>query len=192
MITRGLVRLLAERRVAAAPAVEPWQPEIAQLRTPAQAAPPQIAELGLDLGMLFHLLRRRWHLALAVALVLTTVAALLIVRLPNQYEAESLVVLNLRQPKIAELASSTGTLLSRSQTDISVVETEMQVMRSARLLRKLVLRLDLLNDPAFNPSESGFRLTTWVRSLLAHVNGRAWPLRAGRRCPTVDRDPRPA
>ncbi len=129
-----------------------------------------MAEFGIDIASLFHLLRRRWHVAVLTTLVLTIAAGLVIMRLPNQYAAQALVVLNLRQPKIAELASSTGTLLSRGQTDISVVQTEMQVMQSGRLLRKLVLQLDLLNDPAFNAPADGPSLKDRIQSLLAKLH----------------------
>jgi uncharacterized protein involved in exopolysaccharide biosynthesis/Mrp family chromosome partitioning ATPase len=170
VIARWMSRLVAEEVVPAHAGDAPrWHAPPSPPPSPAAVAPGG-AEFGIDIAALFHLLRRRWHVAVLVTLVLTMIAAALIIRLPNQYTAQALVVLNLRLPKIAELASSTGTLLSRSQTDISVVETEMQVMRSARLLRKLVLQLDLLNDPSFTADPKGPSLATRIKALLARLH----------------------
>lgn len=168
MIGGRLARFLAARPMPETLAeLPPWPAPPAPAPGPVSA--PSVSEFGIDIASLFHLLRRRWHVAVLTTLVLTIAAGLVIMRLPNQYAAQALVVLNLRQPKIAELASSTGTLLSRGQTDISVVQTEMQVMQSGRLLRRLVLQLDLLNDPAFNPP-AGPSLKDRVQSLLAKLH----------------------
>ncbi|HET6468245.1 MAG TPA: polysaccharide biosynthesis tyrosine autokinase [Geminicoccaceae bacterium] len=137
---------------------------------------PARPDLGLDLVLLFYLLRRRLGLVIVLTLLLTMAAAALVSQLPSRYTADALLVLNVRQSRLAELQSPTDTLLSRSQSDASVVRTEMEVLTSAHLLEQVVHRLDLLNDPVFNPprDDDGMlaRVREAVAAALARMTGR--------------------
>lgn len=82
------------------------------------------------------------------------------------YRASAVVMLNNRQEQVLDIASVIGSLGSDS-TDIN---TEVEVLRSRRLLGAVVDQVDLMNDPEFNSSllpPSEFDLwKTKVKSVL--------------------------
>lgn len=68
------------------------------------------------------------------------------------YTAEALLRLENRQPKLAEMLSATGSLLSGGLSDTSVVRSEVEYLRSPQLVRQVIVSLGLLqrdhNDAA--------------------------------------------
>jgi uncharacterized protein involved in exopolysaccharide biosynthesis/Mrp family chromosome partitioning ATPase len=133
-----------------------------QLRpTPAvrmQPADPGPGSLGLDLVHAYHLLRRRLRLALLVALVVGAAAILAISQLPRRYTAETMLVLDPRRSKVDELMSGSETLLSRTQSDLSAIRTQTELLLSPDLLREVVRQLNLTQPPPGKPS----LLETWL------------------------------
>ncbi|MEY8120435.1 GumC family protein [Falsihalocynthiibacter sp. BN13B15] len=101
----------------------------------------------IDLGKLFRTVwRGKWWIAL------TTVLAVLIggykayvVSIPL-YTANSFVVLETRDEQITNIEG----VLSGMSGDYMSIFTEIEVLQSRELIKKLVERLDLLQDPNFN------------------------------------------
>lgn len=139
------------------------------------------------------MIRRRLRLVLAVAAVLTGVAALAISRLPDRYTAEAMVVLNARSSKVAELQSPTESLLSRTQADLSAVRTETEILRSEGLLRAVAERLDLARDSLFSPPDDGpgflAGLVGSARALLGGLERAAGRVPAAGGPPATAEDP---
>lgn len=63
------------------------------------------------------------------------------------YQATTVVTLNNREEQVVDLGGVIGGLGS----DVSAINTELQVLRSRSLMKKVVNELDLLQDPEFNP-----------------------------------------
>ena len=116
--------------------------------------------------------RRKWHL-IGIIVIVVGLVALLLAQLTPQYRATALVMLDTRKAKV----TNTTDVLSGLMTDVSAIQTEIEVLRSASLLGKVVDRLHLESDPEFGapvPSAiddlvSGIRasLAEWFPSNLA-------------------------
>lgn len=119
-------------------------------REPGLRAPPgpDHGELGLDLVQALRLVRRRWRLAALITVVGGSLSAGLIALLPATYRAEALLVLDPRRSKIGELQSSTEALLSRTQSDLSAIRTETELLTSPTVLREAASRLNLAETMA--------------------------------------------
>ncbi|SFR09539.1 GumC family protein [Poseidonocella sedimentorum] len=122
----------------------------------------------IDLGALFaRLWRGRFVLALAamVGFGLGGVYAYLLAE--PEYEATASVVLETRSEKVVDLDSVIGGL----SKDLPALNTEVEVLRSRRLLGQVVDALALTEDAEFNPTlaEPGLkaRLKSRVMSLIS-------------------------
>ncbi len=111
--------------------------------SPTQAPP----EDEIDLLAVFRTLWRG-----KIWVILSTLAALLIggyyafsVATPL-YNAKAVVMLENRQEQVVDIES----VMTGLSGDQAAVNTEVEVIRSRGLLEKLVLKLDLLDDPEFN------------------------------------------
>lgn len=112
--------------------------------------------------------RGRWLVILCsiVAVVIGGYYALA-VAVPKYVSSTSLA-LQLRSDSVVDIES----VLSGVSTDIASINTELEVIRSRGLLKKLVNELNLVNDPEFNsdlrtePKFSVNKLTDWVRPIL--------------------------
>lgn len=107
----------------------------------------------------FHLLaempkalwRARYWLAMAVFLG-GLIAAIISLGLERKYTAVSRVMIDTRSSAEAPLSSSVAGL----PVSAIVIESELEVMRSYDLVERVIDRLDLANDPEFQPSEPSF------------------------------------
>ncbi|WP_166418805.1 GumC family protein [Cochlodiniinecator piscidefendens] len=82
------------------------------------------------------------------------------------YSASTIVILESRQEQVLDLESVIGGLSG----DTSVINSEVEVLRSRNLMKQVVLALDLTNDPEFNTelrTPSGFQsFTSQLRTTL--------------------------
>ncbi len=84
--------------------------------------------------------RRKWHL-IGVSALVCALAAIVLLQLTPQYRATALVMLDTRKARV----TNTADVLSGLAVDVAAVQTEIEVLRSATLLGRVVdkLRLDL-------------------------------------------------
>lgn len=114
-------------------------------RTPARKAVDSGDEINL-LGLLFTLWNGKWLIALCLALAVAgSVTYLKYVATP-MFQATATVVLENRQEQVVDLQN----VMSGLSGDQATVNTEVEVIRSRGLARKLVSELSLLEDPEFN------------------------------------------
>jgi capsular exopolysaccharide synthesis family protein len=88
--------------------------------------------------------RRKWHLVGVTALV-CVLTMLFLLQLVPEYRASALVMLDTRKAKV----TNTTDVLSTGLLDIPAVQTEIEVIRSASLLGRVVEKLHLDVDPEF-------------------------------------------
>ncbi len=114
--------------------------------TPLQATTERRAFAGrADVRELLRLLsRRKWHLAGVTALV-CALTALVLIQLTPQYRATALVMIDSRKAKV----TNTSDVLSGITPDIAALLTEIEVLKSASLLGRVVDKLHLERDPEF-------------------------------------------
>jgi exopolysaccharide transport family protein len=126
----------------------PAAPEAAaaSLRPEAESWLPQAAANALDLRRWALVFLRRWRLLLAVALTIFVATAIVTMRATPMYTAQASVALDMRKENI----SGNQQVLSDLPTDSSVVDTEVEVLKSRQVAEEVVRALDLDHDPEFN------------------------------------------
>jgi exopolysaccharide transport family protein len=102
---------------------------------------------GIDVDRLQAVFQRRLRLMIAVAIVVFSVVALLTLEATPKYTAKAEVMLDRHQQKVVDAQE----VLSGLPPDSNAVDTEVQVIRSHALARRVVDALNLQTDPDFNP-----------------------------------------
>jgi len=123
----------------------------------------------IDLRMVGVIFRRRLTVFLIVAAIVFALAVLYSFSQPNQYTATSNVLLDRQKFEVTEVSS----VLSDLPEDSASVDTEVQVLRSPALVRRVVEALDLTKDPELNGELGGESWGDWLRNLVVE------PLDAG-------------
>jgi polysaccharide biosynthesis transport protein len=94
--------------------------------------------------------RRKWHLVGVTALV-CVLTGLLLLQLVPEYRASTLVMLDSRKAKV----TNTTDVLTTGLFDLSAIQTEIEIIRSANLLARVVDKLHLDLDPEFGAARPG-------------------------------------
>lgn len=100
-----------------------------------------------DLRRLANMFRRRMRLFGAVALVVFVAVVLVTLTATPMYTATANVMLDTRQEQVVNVEA----VLSGLPADSSVVDTEVEILKSRRLAERVVNALQLDKDPEFNP-----------------------------------------
>ncbi len=106
--------------------------------------------------------RKRIWLILGIMVVITTLAAFYMARQPDVYEAKANVQVDLEasNPVLGSIKSNSFILNAPSQ-DPGYFNTQLQILSSQNLLRRVVKTLDLANNRAFLNPQSVQDRSTW-------------------------------
>jgi len=118
----------------------------------------------LNLGKLTMLLR--WHARLigAVAASILLVALLVLLIIPPKYKAVTIVLVDPRQPRV----TASETVLSGIGADAAAVESQVELIQSSAIAKRVIAKLALSTDPEL--SQPGF--TDVLRGAAAYLTGR--------------------
>jgi len=116
----------------------------------------------IDLRRLMTTFRRRLRLFGAVALAVLFATVLLTLQATPKYSATANVMLDPRKEKVTNVED----VLSGLPADSSVVDTEVEVLKSRQLAERVVKALKLDQDPEFN---SAIRKPTGVKAVIGGV-----------------------
>ncbi len=149
--------------------MEPYSPKGT---TPATAASnsdvPRPGRLDyIDITEIIAVLRRRlWIIAACVVVICALAVGLLSTTAPT-YEATARVLLDIRQGQSLNMEAVVGALPSET----NAVDTEVAIVGSPALAKRVIDTLDLIEDPEFNPTleEPGFDPATFLRGLMSSV-----------------------
>jgi polysaccharide biosynthesis transport protein len=94
--------------------------------------------------------RRKWQLIGVTALV-CALTGLVLVQLTPEYRASALVMLDTRKARV----TNTTDVLTPGLVDVPAIQTEIEVLRSATLLGRVVDKLNLAQDPEFGAAPPG-------------------------------------
>jgi succinoglycan biosynthesis transport protein ExoP len=98
-------------------------------------------------------LRRRVRLVLATAITLTALIALLIFELTPKYDAQAVIVLEARTARIANIQDvMPGLPTDNPAMHGPVIRSELDVLTSRSLVRRVIEDTGLANEPEFNPA----------------------------------------
>ena len=106
--------------------------------------------LSFDLNVAIATFRRRFRLFAAVAVVVFAAVVLFTLQQTPLYTATAQVMLDVRKEQVTDMSA----VLSGLPADSSVVDTEVEVLKSRSLAGRVVKELKLDQDPYFNPSSS--------------------------------------
>jgi polysaccharide biosynthesis transport protein len=126
---------------------------------------------ALSLDRALSAVRKRLRLVFAMPLVAAVLVGVVVVLIPNRYDASAIVQIDPRQKSIANLDS----VVSDLKGDQSTVESEVEIVRSRPMILKTIEALDLRNDPEFSKPPLTSRL-------LAKLGLKSW-------APIVERTP---
>ncbi|NVK12692.1 MAG: polysaccharide biosynthesis tyrosine autokinase [Rhodobacteraceae bacterium] len=125
----------------------------------------------IDLGALFATLwRGKWIMLLATAAAIFLGGIYAFVAAVPQYTSSAVVMLETKQESVVDLQS----VVSGLSGDYTEVNSELEVLQSRGLMRKVVDKLNLMDDPEFNgtlvePSALGslvWTVKSQIKSLL--------------------------
>lgn len=121
----------------------------------------------LDIERLVQvILSRKWTIAFS-GFIFTLSFAVYALTLPTVYASSAKIVLNTREAAISDLKIA----LSGLQANSTTLDSELQILSSPELVARVVDRLDLVNDPEFNPPPTDPSL------IAAAIQGaRAWAI----------------
>jgi exopolysaccharide transport family protein len=127
--------------------------------------------MSFDLNIAIATFRRRLRLFAAVALAVFVAVLLYTLQETPRYTATSQVMLDVRKEQVADMSA----VLSGLPADSSVVDTEVEVLKSRSLAARVVKQLKLDQDPYFNPNAAG---ATGVSSWLPWIKKAVAPTAA--------------
>lgn len=120
---------------------------------------------GIDAAEILRILRRRLPVILTCMVLVTSLSAAEIFQIVPRYTAESAVMLEARKTQVVDVQA----VLSGLPADMSVIRSEVEVLKSPAIAEKVVRKLGLASLPEFNPglrSPAGFS-KLWHRIVSA-------------------------
>jgi succinoglycan biosynthesis transport protein ExoP len=115
-------------------------------------------------------LKRKW-LILSLVVVVTSLVAIQMYRMPSQYEAQATV--QIEQKTKSVLSTGKGGIEIRS-SDPTYWNTQLQKLKTQKLARQVILRLDLQNNPNFlGSSYRGLGVISGLRRIVTREKPQA-------------------
>lgn len=90
-------------------------------------------------------IRKRRRIVILLPVVLALLTVVLVLSMPNRYDADALVQINPRNKVISNL----DTVVSDLKGDQPTVESEVEIIRSRPVILQVIETLGLRNDPEF-------------------------------------------
>jgi succinoglycan biosynthesis transport protein ExoP len=117
------------------------------LATPAPVITAAVAQEPAHLReYLAVVLKRKW-LILSLMIVVTSLVAIQMYRLPSQYEAQGTIQIEQKAKNV--LSTGRGGGIEIRSNDATYWNTQLQKLKTQKLARQVILRLDLQNNPTF-------------------------------------------
>lgn len=127
----------------------------------------QPEEEGVELRELLQMLNRRREAIAGIFLLVLVLTGLYLYQATPTYTATSKVTLNLRQSNVVDMEE----VVSGVSANTAVLNTEMDVIRSGSLLKRMVKELSLDQDPEFNPALEGEEDPGLLAGLRGWISG---------------------
>ncbi len=117
------------------------------------ARDPVARDVDVDLGRLFASLARDWKRIVAIAIVVTGAAFLVASFLTPKYMAETRILIETRESELTRLDNGTQ---NSPILDEGGITSQVEVIASSDILKKVARDLDLASRAEFNPQPSPF------------------------------------
>ena len=107
--------------------------------------------LGIPVANFFREMRRRWWVLAATVLIGMIPTVFLILNLKSRYIAEASILVEPRRTSVSDLQ----VISAESQESPNLIQTQIDIMRSPALARKVAEELNLGSFPEFSPGNPG-------------------------------------
>src|SRR2546421_309386 len=118
-------------------------------------------------------LKRKW-LILSLMVVITSLVAIQMYRLPSQYEAVTQIQIEQKQRSVVSTNRGGDSVLIRGN-DPNYWNTQLQKLKTQKLARQVILRLDLQNNPAFLGASRGTGIIAGMRRVVTRERATPTP-----------------
>ena len=116
------------------------------------------ALLDIDPIALLRALQKRWGVIASITLGLTALVFVGVSQLTPLYTAETLIILNQQTTRV----TSAESVLSGLESDSPTVDSQVEILRSRSIARKVVEDLNLIDDPEFNGALRPVSVMRWI------------------------------
>ncbi|HEX4950046.1 MAG TPA: polysaccharide biosynthesis tyrosine autokinase [Blastocatellia bacterium] len=117
-------------------------------------------------------IRKHLWLIIGLTVLITTIAVIYLVRKPNIYEAQALVMVDMEDLNpVQGAASKNPVIVNSNNNDPAYFNTQLRILTSQGLLRRVVKTLDLENNPSFPRPSSMPERNKWWTSLQRTLSG---------------------
>lgn len=123
-----------------------------------------VAQEGFQLLDYWRAIRKRLWLVLGIAVLITTLAAIYMARKPDVFEAKARVQVDLEQANPALVTSDRPAM---PNSDPAYFNTQLQLLTSDSLLRRVIKELSLDNNKEFQVAKSEDNVSAWQAVLRA-------------------------
>src|SRR5947209_11761562 len=110
------------------------------------------------------ILKRKW-LILSLMVVITSLVAIQMYRLPSQYEASTQIQIEQKPRSVVSTNRGGDSVLIRGN-DPKYWNTQLQKLKTQKLARQVILRLDLQDNPKFLGTNRGTGIIAGLRRLV--------------------------
>lgn len=123
-------------------------PEQARAEHKMVAPHPEYAGGKIELIEILRIILRQKKVILATTIVVIASAFVILENIIPVYTAKALVEINARQSRVVDFES----VLTGLSADAETIATEISIIQSRKLAKRVIDRLDLFRDPEFNPA----------------------------------------
>lgn len=159
-------REIVPRQVESIEYERPFEPQIPTANGGYGAYRNFNAQEGFQLGVYWRIIRKRFWLVIGITVLITTLTAIYMARKPNVYQAKATIQVDLEQINQDLVTSNQPGRLSNS--DPSYFNTQLQLLGSESLLRRVIKELSLDTNKEFQKAKADNSVSAW-RSILKAV-----------------------
>lgn len=129
----------------------------------------ETALIEFDLMGLYRALRKRLGIILAVTVALTALVMVAVFQMTPLYTGQSLVLLDTQKTQVVDVQA----VMSGLPADSATVDSQVEILRSRSIARRVIEKLDLTADAEFNSELAPESVLVWLdprvwlRSLLS-------------------------
>lgn len=124
------------------------------------------AQEGFQLATYWRIIRKRFWMVVGITVLVTTLTAIYMARKPDIYQAKATIQVDLEQVNPDLVTGNRPTKISNN--DPSYFNTQLQLLGSESLLRRVVKELSLDSNKEFQKAKSEQSVSAW-RSVLKAV-----------------------
>lgn len=114
--------------------------------------------IELDLLGLYRALRKRLGLIIGITVVLTGLVMVGVFQMTPLYTAETLILLDQQKTQVVDIES----VMSGLGSDSPTVDSQVEILKSRSIARRVVEEMNLVEDPEFNASLKPASVFAWI------------------------------